>query len=295
MATWTDIDWSTHQRWLKIDGQAVNVVALGDGPAAVVFIHGVGGAWQNWLENLPAIAAAGHRVVAFDLPGFGSSPLPASPITIPGLAGLACRVLDALRIDTAAFVGNSMGGFVSAETAVAAPERVRRLVLVSPAGLSIQEPEAQRRVRTVRRMQPLLARWNRFQAAHAFGIARRARLRMSAMRYATAHPERLDPRLVAEHVRWADGPGFLQALDAVTSYPLRPRLAAIHCPTLVVHGEGDRLVPVADADVFATEIAGARKLVYADTGHLAMLEQPARFNADLLAFLASDGDGALRG
>jgi len=285
-AAWTEIDWSAHRRWLEVDGQTLNVVELGDGSEAVLFVHGVGGAWQNWLENLPAIAAAGYRVAAFDLPGFGSSPLPRTPITIPGLARLVCALLDKLGIERAALVGNSMGGFVSAETALVAPQRVSSLVLVSPAGLSIQEPEAERRVRAVRRMQPLLARWNRFQAAHAFGIARRARLRMSAMRYATAHPERLDPRLVAEHVRWADGPGFLQALDAVTSHPLRPRLGAITCPTLVVHGAGDRLVPVADADAFAAEIPGARKLVYAETGHLAMLEQPARFNADLLAFLS---------
>jgi pimeloyl-ACP methyl ester carboxylesterase len=282
-AAWTEIDWSAHRRWLR----SLNVVEYGHGERAVLFIHGLGGAWQNWLENIPAVADAGYRAVALDLPGFGSTPLPREPVTIPGLARLVVDLLDDLGVEHAALVGNSMGGFVSAETALLAPQRVDRLVLVSPAGLSIQAPENSRRVARVRRMAPILARWNRFQAAHAVGIARRARLRMSAMRYATAHPERLDPRLVAEHVRWADGPGFLQALDAVTSYPLRDRLHEIACPALVVHGEGDRLVPVADADVFASEIPGARKLVYAETGHLAMLEQPARFNADLLAFLSS--------
>jgi pimeloyl-ACP methyl ester carboxylesterase len=287
MAVWTEIDWRTHVRWVQVGDQALNVAELGDGERAVLFIHGVGGAWQNWLENLPAVAGAGYRVVALDLPGFGASPLPAEPFTIPSLARLVLGLLDELGIERAALVGNSMGGFISAETALVAPGRVSHLVLVSPAGLSIQEPEAARRLRAVRLMQPLLARWNRFQSAHAFGIARRARLRMGAMRYATAHPERLDPRLVAEHVRWADGPGFVQALDAVTSHPLRERLHEIACPTLVIHGEGDRLVPVADADVFAAEIPGARKLVYPETGHLAMLEQPARFNADVLAFLSS--------
>jgi pimeloyl-ACP methyl ester carboxylesterase len=286
-AAWTEIDWRTHVRWVQVGRQALNVAELGDGERAVVFVHGVGGAWQNWLENIPAIADAGYRAVAFDLPGFGSSPLPREPFTIPSLAELVRGLLDQLGIEGAALVGNSMGGFISAETALVAPERVERLVLVSPAGLSIQAPENERRIARVRRLSPVLARWNRFQAAHAFGIARRARLRIGAMRYATSHPERLDPRLVAEHVRWADGPGFVQALDAVTSHPLRARLHEISCPTLVVHGEGDRLVPVADADVFAAEIPGARKLVYPETGHLAMLEQPARFNADLLAFLSS--------
>ncbi len=275
-------------RWVG----SLNVAEIGEGERAVVFIHGLGGAWQNWLENIPAVAAAGYRTVALDLPGFGSSPLPREALTVPGLARLVVELLDDLGIARAALVGNSMGGFVSAETAIAAPERVERLVLVSPAGLSIQAPENERRVARVRRLAPVLGRWNRFQAAHAFGIARRARLRLGAMRYATAHPEQLDPRLVAEHVRWADGPGFVQALDAVTSYPLRGRLAQISCPALVVHGAGDRLVPVADADVFASEIAGARKLVYEETGHLAMLEQPARFNSDLLEFLAAGAETA---
>lgn len=281
MAVWTDIDWRAHVRWVR----SVNLAELGQGDRSVLFVHGLGGAWQNWLENIPAVADAGYRAVAFDLPGFGSSPLAREPLTIPGMARLVVALLDELGIARATLVGNSMGGFVSAETALVAPERVERLVLVSPAGLSIQAAENSRRVARVRRLAPVLGWWNRVQSAHALRIARRARLRVGAMRYATSHPERLDPRLVAEHVRWADGPGFVQALDAVTSHPLRGRLREISCPTLVVHGAGDRLVPVADADVFAAEIPGARKLVYAETGHLAMLEQPARFNADLLAFL----------
>jgi pimeloyl-ACP methyl ester carboxylesterase len=285
VSVWTDIDWSAQQRWVRVGGQTLNAVELGEGRETVLFVHGIGGAWQNWLENIPAVADAGYRAIAFDLPGFGASPLPREPVTIPGLARVVTGLLDALGVERTALVGNSMGGFVSAETAVVAPDRVERLVLVSPAGVSIQAPENERRVARARRLAPVLGWWNRFQAAHSIGIARRARLRIGAMRYATSHPERLDPRLVAEHVRWADGPGFVQALDAVTSYPLRARLAQIVVPTLVVHGAADRLVPVADADVFASEIPGARKLVYAETGHLAMLEQPARFNADLLAFL----------
>ena len=74
-------------------------------------------------------------------------------------------------------------------------------------------------------------------------------------------------------------------------YPLRHRLAEIACPTLVVWGERDRIVPVRDADAFEQLIGGARKLVYPDTGHLPMLERPARFNADLREFLAEGAPG----
>jgi pimeloyl-ACP methyl ester carboxylesterase len=134
MSTWTAIDWRAHVRWVRVDGQALNIVELGEGDETVLFIHGVGGAWQNWLENLPAVAAAGYRVVALDLPGFGASPLPAEPFTIPSLARLVRGLLDQLGIERAALVGNSMGGFVAAETAIAHAARVERLVLVSAAG-----------------------------------------------------------------------------------------------------------------------------------------------------------------
>ena len=71
----------------------------------------------------------------------------------------------------------------------------------------------------------------------------------------------------------------------MTGYPIRDRLGEIACPMLVVWGGLDRLVPVRDAHEFEWLIPQARKIVHADTGHLVMLERPARFNADLRAFL----------
>jgi pimeloyl-ACP methyl ester carboxylesterase len=92
--------------------------------------------------------------------------------------------------------------------------------------------------------------------------------------------------LTAEQMKGAGKPGFLPALDALTSYPIRDRLPEIACPTLVVWGRDDRLVPVRDADTFEQLIPDARKVVFADTGHVAMMERPARFNRLLLDFLA---------
>jgi pimeloyl-ACP methyl ester carboxylesterase len=79
----------------------------------------------------------------------------------------------------------------------------------------------------------------------------------------------------------------MDALDALSDYPIRDRLERIAAPTLVVWGDRDRLVPVDDADAFEELIPHARKLVYEDTGHVAMLERPERFNADLEEFLAA--------
>ncbi|MBA2636819.1 MAG: alpha/beta hydrolase, partial [Solirubrobacterales bacterium] len=94
--------------------------------------------------------------------------------------------------------------------------------------------------------------------------------------------------LAAELISGAGKPGFVDALDALTSYPIRERLPQIACPTLIAWGDQDRLVPVADADEFERLIPDTRKVVYPGAGHGLMLEQPERFVADLRAFLVEE-------
>jgi len=296
-APWLQVDWREHQRWLLVDGQPVNVIELGPqngrGDAAeqgqahetVVFVHGLSGSWANWLEQLPVLAAR-HRVVAVDLPGFGHSPMPAEDISIAGYARLLDTLLGQLGIDAAAVVGNSMGGFIGAELAISFPQRVERLVLVSAAGLSTHnEPRTLRAMPALRRLNRVLAMSAAWLAAHSDGVERRPRLRAATLNLVVAHPSRLAAALAAEQVRGAGTPGFLQGLEAVIGYDIRDRLPQIACPTLIVWGARDRLISVRDAGVFEELIPNARKVVYEDTGHMAMLERPAEFNALLEAFL----------
>ena len=86
-------------------------------------------------------------------------------------------------------------------------------------------------------------------------------------------------------MRGAGKPGFIQALQANIDYPIRERLVEIACPTLIVWGEEDKVIPVRDAGVFEELIAGSRKIIFKDTGHMAMLERPAAFNELLEGFL----------
>src|SRR6478672_5704874 len=130
-APWLDVDWQAAQHRTEIDGREVNYCELGEGPA-IVFIHGLGASWQSWLENMPELARD-HRVVAMDLPGFGYSEMPREDISIEYYASWTCRMMDRLGIDSAAVVGNSMGGFVGADLAIRYPQRVQRLVVVSAA------------------------------------------------------------------------------------------------------------------------------------------------------------------
>ncbi|HEV2768853.1 MAG TPA: alpha/beta hydrolase [Solirubrobacteraceae bacterium] len=283
---WLDIDWREHLRWVRVDGCAVNLVELGDGPP-LVFIHGLGGSWRNWLENLPAFAGD-HRVIAPDLPGFGDSEMPAAPISINAYARWVDDLLGQLDVERAVVVGNSMGGFVGAEMAIECPRRVDRLVLVAAAGISIQAHRHDRAMAMLYRLETVLAAYTAWMAGRSERLARRRRLRRQLLGMVAAHPGLLPPALTAEQIRGTGKPGFLPALDALTSYPLRERLERIACPTLIVWGDRDRLVPLRDADEFERLIPDARKVVYADTGHVPMLERPDRFNADVAAFARGD-------
>jgi pimeloyl-ACP methyl ester carboxylesterase len=282
---WLDVDWRAHQRWVIVDGQPVNTIELGEGPA-LVFVHGLSGSWPNWLEQLPAFAAE-RRVLALDLPGFGHSPMPREQISISGYARVLERLLDQLGVDAAALVGNSMGGFIAAELAIAFPQRVERLVLISAAGISTyRDPRTMRAVPALTRLERILAAGGAWAASRSDTVARRPRLREAALSVVVRHPRRLPAALASEQIRGAGKPGFLQALQATIDYDIRERLPEIACPTLIVWGDGDRLISVRDADVFAELIPSSRKVIFEDTGHMAMLERPAAFNALLEDFLS---------
>lgn len=288
-SAWMDVDWRAHQRFVAVDGRWTNVIELGRGDPArppVVFIHGLSGSWQNWLENLPHFAAAGHRVVAFDLPGFGASQMPREKISIAGYGRFVDALLDELDVTPAAVVGNSMGGFIGAELAIQFPARVQRLVLVSAAGLTAEYQRSDRVLGVLRFTENLLTAWAGWLGSRSDELTRRPRARRLLMGVVVHRPDRLPAALVSEQIRGSGKPGFVDALDALTDYPIRDRLPRIGCPTLIVWGTEDHLIPVRDADEFARLIPGARKVVWPETGHMPMLERPAAFNALVDAFVA---------
>ncbi len=277
---WLDVTWSEHLSWLRGGDAVMNVCELGDGPP-IVWVHGLGGAWQNWLEQLPEFGRD-HRCVAMDLPGFGASPMPEEDLSIPAYGRAVAALLDALGIERAVVVGNSMGGFIATELAIQFPERVEKLVLVSAAGISSESL----------RRRPLLtgAKFARYGAtwvgSKADWVVRRPRMRLAFAGSVMLRPDKLPPALVEEQVRGSGKPGFIDAFDALMSYQIRERIGEIRCPTLIVWGRQDRLVPVKDADVFAELIPDARKVIFERTGHVPQLERPAKFNETLREFLA---------
>ena len=96
---WLEIDWRPHIRQVEVEGARVNYAELGSGPGMpIVFVHGLSGSWQNWLENIPHFARE-HRVLALDLPGFGHSPMPEWEISIERYGRLLHDLCGALGVE----------------------------------------------------------------------------------------------------------------------------------------------------------------------------------------------------
>jgi pimeloyl-ACP methyl ester carboxylesterase len=273
---WRSVDWASHLRRMDIGS--------GEGPA-VVFVHGLGGQWQNWLENIPR-AARERRVIALDLPGFGMSEMPRERISIPGYGRCVNELCVRLGLEKIALVGNSMGGFIAGEVAIQRPEHVERLVLVSAAGITSAN--------VYRAPTALVGRIavaaTAYTAARHSRMARRPGSRHLALALVARYPSLLAPDLAWEGLlKGAGKPGFQAALLASVDYDFRHHLPEISCPTLIVWGENDSIISVRDAHEFERLIPDSRKVVMKDTGHISMVERPAAFNELLLEFLSETG------
>jgi len=280
-STWMSIDWPAITREESVLGRRVRFVDTGgDGPP-LLFLHGLGGLWQNWLLNIPYFMDR-FRVIAPDLPGFGGSEMPTGRISIQGFARVIDRLCDQIGVDAPIVVGNSMGGFIGAELALAFPTRVRKLVLVSAAGISVEHMWKE----PVMAIGRLMAVGSARVGVRQLPVTTRPRLRRMALQLVVRYPERLSVPLASELVVGAGKPGFIGGLDAVFDYSFRDRLPEIEIPVLIVWGRNDILIPVEDAYEFQRLIGpNARVVVFDDTGHLSMLERPSRFNALLDEFI----------
>ena len=279
---WMDIDWRQHLRRVELPGAEVNYAEIGEGEP-IVFIHGLGGCWRNWLETLPHFGER-YRAIALDLPGFGDSPMPDWEVSMPAYGRLLndfCERLGLKRV--AALVGNSMGGFVATEAAIEQPERYQRLVLVSAAGVSLSEANGRRfeaAARTIKAAAPFLLNGDRDIWLNR-PLGRRA-----AFGWVMRKPEKLRPELLKEQVNpGLNSDGFVPTLASMVGYDTRKRLTEIEIPTLIIWGLSDRIVPVEAALRYHRLIPRSRLEIFERTGHVPQIERPLRFNALLDEFL----------
>lgn len=239
----------------------------------VVFLHSFPLDRAMWVGQLIAVGGARCRAVMVDLPGFGASPLPAGAApTLDAYAHAVLATLDALGTQRAVFVGLSLGGYVALALAALAPARVAGLVLADTRASADDAVVRAGRIVNLalvrdRGVEALVERMLPNLVAPACPDAVRARVRSMA----------------AQQSR--EGVAF--ALTAMRDRPDRtPLLATITAPTLVLVGEHDAITPPDEMRAMAGRIPGAQFAVIEGAGHLANIEQPARFNAPFEAFIA---------
>lgn len=246
-----------------------------DAPA-VILIHGFGASlqtWDGWADGL----ARNHRVIRFDLPGSGLSlPDPAGDYTDARSIQVLLALMDWLGLPRASIVGHSIGGRIAWIFAATHPERVERLVLVSPDGFASpgfeygKAPEVSRLLGLMRYILP------------------RALLRIN-LQTAYSDPKFLSKGLIDRYDDLIRAPGARQALldrmrQTVLTDP-RPLLAAIRAPTLLVWGERDAMIPFANAAEFLKAVPGARLVSFPRAGHLPQEEAASESLAAVEAFL----------
>jgi pimeloyl-ACP methyl ester carboxylesterase len=231
----------------------------GQGPGALLLIVGLGGRSADWGTPFIQGLARGRRVITFDNRGTGASSKPDGWWSLEDMASDALAVLDELGVERADVLGHSMGGMIAELCALDHPARVRRLVLVSThfGGPEVVQPAPE----IAEILRP--ARGTPVDA-----IVREAMRRITAPGFAERDPEAIE-RLVELAVRQpTPKAAFSAQLAALLSSDRSQRVSAIRCPTLVVHGDCDPLIPAENGIRLAERIGGARLELLEGVGHV---------------------------
>lgn len=252
----------------------------GNGPP-VLMLHGWGGSVYGFRRNMPPLGAAGFRVIAADLLGHGLSdkPLDVARYTWEGQLGQVTEIMDALEIERATLIGQSMGGELSLGFTKEHPSRVNAVAVVNASGLGrIPGINA---IRFLAKAPPGL---------HLPITSRRFMVR-AVLKHAHGRPARFTERDIDEY--WAPsqfpewGGALIMLLRVGRWDPVPPgEFAGLSQPTLVIVSSGDRVVCVENDEALRTRIPPASTVVrIPDGGHLVNEESPEPVNAALLAFL----------
>jgi pimeloyl-ACP methyl ester carboxylesterase len=262
-------------RTFETSAGTLSAAEAGSGPTLLA-IHGLGGSKASFLTTIGALADS-YRVIAVDLPGFGDSDKPVrAPYDAPWFAGVMAEVLDAAGTESAHVVGNSMGGRIGIEMALTMPERVDRLVLLSPAMAWLRPRRWAPVVKLLRPelsmvplpVEPMI---RRFFPADGWAAAG-----MDEFLRAYKTPRGRHAFNAAARNIYLDEP---HGDDGMWS-----RLRALQHDSLFVWGRKDTLVPIAFMKHVERALPEARHLEL-DCGHVPQVEKPRETHAAIRDFL----------
>ena len=254
--------------FLSWRGAEIHYTDEGQG-VPVVMIHGFGGSFLNWNKIRP-LMNKDYRVIRIDLPGFGLSDLPApdgaATDYVQQYRDFMTFFLDTMHLDSLYMIGNSMGGMMSWGVAADHPDKVKKLVLISSAGYDLEKisNEVARFLKI-----PLLERCftRGLPLASSEGAAEKV----------FADHSKINPESVKNNNMLWNREGNIHAACAIVSCPHYPDTAMItkvQCPTLIIWGKQDKIVPVEHAARFKRDIKNSELLIFDPCGHCAMIEKP---------------------
>ncbi|MNQ48515.1 3-oxoadipate enol-lactonase 2 [compost metagenome] len=256
--------------YFENDGCQLHYEDFGHG-MPVVLVHGLGSSTRDWEYQVPALAAH-YRVIALDVRGHGRSDKPRERYSIAAFADDVAALIEHLGLIDVHLVGISMGGMIGFQLGVDRPELLRSLTIVNSG------PEV--KAHSPRDYLELAKRWTLSRLLSLDSIAK------ALGRLLFPLPEQEELRRKIEE-RWPqnDKRAYLSALDAIIGWGVRGRLGRILCPTLVITADRD-YTPVAKKEAYVREMPNARLVIIENSRHATPLDQPERFNATLLDFLA---------
>jgi len=241
----------------------------------ILLIMGLGYPSQMWYRTRPFLAER-YRTIAFDNRGVGRSDVPAGPYRIPVMAADAAAVLDAASVESAHIYGVSMGGMIAQEFALRYPNRVRSLILgcTSAGGPNAvrADPEVTQLLMARGQMAPEEAAEAAIPFIYDVGTPR----------------ARIDEDL-AVRKDWFPRPEvYMNQLMGIFTWEAFSRLDQIKAPTVVIHGDADRLVPPGNGQLIAARIPNAKLVLIPHAGHIFSTDQPDAARRPVLDFLAEN-------
>ena len=241
----------------------------------LVLIPGATGNVDTSSAHIQAFSAE-YRVIAYDPRGAGQSDAPEIPYTMEMMADDLAGLLDAINIDSAHLHGESLGGMIAQEFVLRHPDRVRNLVL------ACTNPGIAHRVRTDEETRSTIERLRSLPPEDR--ITGMFRLNVS-QKFLDNNPDSIQTFIEITQKHPAPPQGQMGQTQAVASHDTYDRLPEIKAPTLVIHGEIDRMVPVENARILASRIPGAELVILKGMGHLFNVEAEDESNKIILDFL----------
>jgi pimeloyl-ACP methyl ester carboxylesterase len=258
---------------VEIYGQEIYYQESGSGPD-VILLHGLGADRSAWASTVPALAGKYHVFVP-DQVGFGQSDKPLIDYRVATLVDFLQAFCKKLNIPRATLVGNSLGGWVAMDFALAHPDEVNGLVLVDSAGYSAKRLGGTPLTREM------------LEALNPTTLAGEKQLMALVFHNKMFSSDEFADRALTAHLRKNDAYTIDRFIDSILRNEdvVDGRLGAIKAPTLVVWGREDALVPLAAGKALGEDIPGARSVILDGCGHVPPVECAAPFNTALLKYL----------